>query len=86
MNAAAVRQLTHSGKRPFVSAVCRHLGVWPPARSRSRPRVSAVAEKQLAIIHRVLAQRRPTNFNVQRPTVVSQLLIVFRHSDFRGRE
>jgi hypothetical protein len=36
--AAAARQLTHSGKRPFVSAVCRQLGVWPPAPERARRR------------------------------------------------
>jgi hypothetical protein len=60
--AAAARQLTYSGKRPYVSAVCRHLGVWPPALSRStvRRRVSAVAETQLALMHQLLAQRGAT--------------------------
>jgi hypothetical protein len=57
--AAAVRQLTGSGRPVYVSALCRYVGVWPPARSPvvAAPVVSAVADLHLARIRTILAQR-----------------------------
>jgi hypothetical protein len=59
---AAIRQLTGSGRPIYVSALCRYLGVWPPARSRAvtLPAVSAVADLHLARIRTILAQRGAT--------------------------
>ena len=45
--------------KPYVSAVCRYLGVWPPTPQRS-PRVEgdhAVADRHLAQMRQLLAQR-----------------------------
>jgi hypothetical protein len=59
--AAAARRLSPPGKRPLVSAVCRYLGVWPPAPRRA-PRAfnSLVADRHLAQIRELLAQRSAT--------------------------
>jgi hypothetical protein len=65
--AAVARQLTHSGKRPFVSAVCRHLGVWPPAASRVPPRGRdrRVAQQHLAQIRQLLARQSAAKMHTQ---------------------
>jgi hypothetical protein len=57
--AAAARRLTLSGRPAYVSALCRYLGVWPPARSRAKavPAVSAVADLHLARMRAILSQR-----------------------------
>ena len=57
---AAARQLAGGGKRPFVSALCRYLGAWPPAARRARriePLQTAVGDLHLARIREMLAQR-----------------------------
>jgi hypothetical protein len=55
--ADAARHLAHSGRPVYVSALCRYLGVWPPA---PRPPVRAtqdcaLADRHLAQIRRILA-------------------------------
>jgi hypothetical protein len=56
--ADAARQLAHSGRPPFVSALCRHLGVWPPAAAQSSRRECdrSVALKHLAQMRQLLSQ------------------------------
>ena len=57
---AASRRLAEGGKRPFVSALCRYLGAWPPAARRARkaaPVQTAVGDLHLARIRELLAQR-----------------------------
>jgi hypothetical protein len=60
----AARELATSGKRPFVSAVCRFLGVWPPVPCRSPSgRATAVGDKHLAHMRQLLAQRSATKLH-----------------------
>ncbi|WP_322028806.1 hypothetical protein [Paraburkholderia sp. J76] len=57
---AAAQRLASGGKRPFVSALCRYLGAWPPAARRARksaPIQTAVGDLYLARIRELLAQR-----------------------------
>lgn len=57
---AAARRLASGGKRPFVSALCRYLGAWPPAARRARkiePVHTAVGDLHLARIRELLTQR-----------------------------
>lgn len=57
--AAATRRLAGGGKRPFVSALCRYLGAWPPVARRARkvePIHTAVGDLHLARIRELLAQ------------------------------
>jgi hypothetical protein len=57
---AAVQRLTTGGKRPFVSALCRYLGAWPPAARRRQlaaPVHTAVGDLHLSLIRQLLAQR-----------------------------
>ncbi|MDQ7982514.1 hypothetical protein QYH69_35495 [Paraburkholderia sp. SARCC-3016] len=67
--ADAARQLTLQRERssgvsakPFVSAVCRYLGVWPPASFRSAHTVAnhQVGDRHLARIRQMLAQHPMT--------------------------
>lgn len=56
----AARHLAQSGRPVFVSALCRYLGIWPPApRQGQRPARAAhnctLADQHLAQIRRVLA-------------------------------
>ncbi|WP_454862566.1 hypothetical protein [Paraburkholderia fungorum] len=55
----AIRRLTGAGRPVYVSALCRYLGVWPPARStpRATGTTSPVADLHLARIRAILAQR-----------------------------
>lgn len=56
---AAARRLAGGGKRPFVSALCRYLGAWPPAPRRARvvePVHTAVGDLHLARIRELLGQ------------------------------
>lgn len=58
--AAAAHRLAGAGKRPFVSALCRYLGAWPPAARRARkiePVHTAVGDLHLARIRELLTQR-----------------------------
>ncbi|CAB3774275.1 hypothetical protein [Paraburkholderia humisilvae] len=67
--ADAARQLTAQREsfadawaKPYISAVCRYLGVWPPTPRRST-RADAdhrVADQHLARIRQLLAQRSTT--------------------------
>jgi hypothetical protein len=45
--------------KPYISAVCRYLGVWPPASLRSARSVTnrQVGDQHLAHIRQMLAQR-----------------------------
>ncbi|KAA0080893.1 hypothetical protein CIW54_22770 [Paraburkholderia sp. T12-10] len=55
--ADAARHLAHSGRPVFVSALCRYLGIWPPARRepvRAVPDCS-LADRHLAQMRRILA-------------------------------
>lgn len=57
--AAAARRLAGGGKRPFVSALCRYLGAWPPAPRHARrvdPEHTAVGDLHLARIRELLAR------------------------------
>lgn len=56
--ATAARHLGRSGK-PYVSAVCRYLGVRPPVVRQPRPAIEdcTVGDKHLAMIRQLLAQR-----------------------------
>jgi hypothetical protein len=62
----AARQLTaqreqfaNFSAKPYISAVCRYLGVWPPAplRSTQTDADHRVADQHLARIRQLLAQR-----------------------------
>jgi len=58
--AVAAQRLGGGGKRPFVSALCRYLGAWPPAARRARLGKAAdtsVGDLHLARIRELLAQR-----------------------------
>ncbi|WP_038785709.1 hypothetical protein [Burkholderia pseudomallei] len=55
-------QSTGGWAKPYISAVCRYLGVWPPAPRRST-RADAdhgVADRHLAQMRQLLAQRAVT--------------------------
>ena len=56
--ATAARHLGRSGK-PYVSAVCRYLGVRPPVVHEARPLTEdcTVGDQHLAVIRRLLTQR-----------------------------
>jgi len=56
--ATAARCLGRNGK-PYVSAVCRYLGVRPPVVHQRRPRMEdcTVGDEHLAVIRQLLAQR-----------------------------
>jgi hypothetical protein len=57
--AVALQRLTVGGKRPFVSALCRYLGAWPPAARHGRlaqPAHTAVGDLHLARIRQMLAE------------------------------
>ncbi|MDR3100703.1 MAG: hypothetical protein LBV73_27025 [Paraburkholderia sp.] len=63
--AAAVRRLAGGGRRPFVSALCRYLGAWPPAARRARrvePVHTAVGDRHLAQMREMLAHRGAAKF------------------------
>lgn len=53
----AARQLAHAGRPVFVSALCRYLGIWPPAPRRPvrAPQNCALADQHLAQMRRILA-------------------------------
>lgn len=55
-------QFTASWTKPYISAVCRYLGVWPPAPRRSTHTHAdhRVADRHLAQIRQMLAQRPMT--------------------------
>jgi hypothetical protein len=58
--AAASRRLAGGGRKPFVSALCRYLGAWPPSPRRARavaPAHTEVGDLHLAQIRQLLAQR-----------------------------
>lgn len=58
--AVAARRLAVGGKKPFVSALCRYLGAWPPFPRRIRavaPVHTEVGDLYLAQIRELLAQR-----------------------------
>ncbi len=55
--AGAARHLGHAGRPVFVSALCRYLGMWPPAR-RETVRAAhdcTLADRHLAQMRRILA-------------------------------
>ncbi|WP_018441907.1 hypothetical protein [Trinickia symbiotica] len=55
--ADAARRLAHVGRPVFVSALCRYLGMWPPAR-REAVRAAqdcTLADRHLAQMRRILA-------------------------------
>jgi hypothetical protein len=57
---AAVTRLAEGGRRPFVSALCRYLGAWPPAahrRQAARALHTTVGDLHLSRIRQLLAQR-----------------------------
>lgn len=57
--AAASQRLAGGGKKPFVSALCRYLGAWPPAPRRARtmaPVHTDVGDLHLAQIRQLLAR------------------------------
>ncbi|PMS14501.1 hypothetical protein C0Z18_31165 [Trinickia dabaoshanensis] len=53
----AARHLAHSGRAVFVSALCRYLGIWPPASPRPAREVQdcTLADEHLAQMRRILA-------------------------------
>ncbi|WP_322045076.1 hypothetical protein [Paraburkholderia sp. J67] len=56
---AALQRLAVGGRRPFVSALCRYLGAWPPVQRSLWAHGSehtAVGDLHLAQIRQVLAQ------------------------------
>ncbi|WP_425452793.1 hypothetical protein [Trinickia dinghuensis] len=55
--AEAARHLAHSGRPVFVSALCRYLGIWPPAPRRPirEAQDSTLADQHLAQIRQILA-------------------------------
>ncbi|HEY3537612.1 MAG: hypothetical protein ACTHJZ_13940 [Trinickia sp.] len=57
----AARHLAHSGRPVFVSALCRYLGIWPPAPRRPvrAAQDCVLAEQHLAQIRRILAGAKP---------------------------
>lgn len=59
---AAVQRLAVGGRRPFVSALCRYLGAWPPFPRRAMAGESAhtaVGDRHLAQIRQFLARSNP---------------------------
>lgn len=52
-----------AGSKPYLSAVCRYLGVWPPApRPATRSAVDhSVADQHLARMRQLLAHPAPSN-------------------------
>jgi hypothetical protein len=57
--AIATQRLAGGGRRPYVSALCRYLGAWPPVQRRTRvagPIHTAVGDRHLAQIRQLLAQ------------------------------
>jgi len=57
---AATQRLAGGGQRPYVSALCRYLGAWPPVQHRGRvgePAHTAVGDLHLARIRQLLAER-----------------------------
>jgi len=59
--AQAARHLAHTGRPVFVSALCRYLGIWPPAPRRPirAAQDCMLAEQHLAQIRRILADAKP---------------------------
>ncbi|HEV3430630.1 MAG TPA: hypothetical protein VG320_22350 [Paraburkholderia sp.] len=56
---AAVQRLAVGGRRPYVSALCRYLGAWPPVQRRvikGESAHTAVGDLHLARIRQFLAQ------------------------------
>ena len=53
----AARHLAHAGRPVFVSALCRYLGIWPPASRRPvrAPHDCTLADRHLAQMRRILA-------------------------------
>lgn len=53
----AARQLGHAGRPALVSALCRYLGIWPPAPRRAvrAPHDCTLADQHLAQMRRILA-------------------------------
>ena len=58
--ADAARHLAHAGRPVFVSALCRYLGIWPPARREPvcTAQDCALADRHLAMIRGILAGAR----------------------------
>lgn len=56
---AAAQRMAHGGNPPFVSAVCRYLGTWPPAvrQSTRTTRDCSVGDEHLVRIRELLAKR-----------------------------
>lgn len=56
---AAARRLSRGGRGPFVSAVCRYLGAWPPPSRATGAENSKyrVGDEYLARIRELLARR-----------------------------
>ncbi|QGZ65549.1 hypothetical protein [Paraburkholderia acidisoli] len=56
---AAAQRLSRGGRGPFVSAVCRYLGAWPPPSRASAAENSRyrVGDEYLARIRELLARR-----------------------------
>lgn len=63
----AARHLAHSGRAVFVSALCRYLGIWPPAppRPARAAQDSALADRHLAEMRRILAGAKPAIASAQ---------------------
>jgi hypothetical protein len=56
---AAMQRLTAGGRRPFVSALCRYLGAWPPIQRRAVESASthtSVGDLHLLRIRQLLAR------------------------------
>ncbi|WP_321876867.1 hypothetical protein [Paraburkholderia bannensis] len=64
---AAVQRLASGGRRPFVSALCRYLGAWPPVLRRAgagKSTHTAVGDLHLARIRQFLAQSHAARMRV----------------------
>jgi AraC-like DNA-binding protein len=59
--ADAARHLAYAGRPVFVSALCRYLGMWPPARREPAraARDCTLADRHLAQMRRILAGTKP---------------------------
>ncbi|MBN3853398.1 hypothetical protein G3N59_08425 [Paraburkholderia sp. Ac-20340] len=58
---AAMQRLSEGGRRPFVSALCRYLGAWPPVQRRAIEGESthtSVGDLHLLRIRQLLARSK----------------------------
>ncbi|HTH73230.1 MAG TPA: hypothetical protein VL635_02390 [Trinickia sp.] len=64
----AARRLAHAGRPVFVSALCRYLGIWPPAprRPAGAAQDHALADRHLAKIRQILAGAKPATATAHR--------------------